>query len=559
MGRRGFDITRPFWRVTLFYLKTLAAIFLLAISWEFALEENAFLFFGGGYANESWQEHWRYINTIMCFSAVSLIIPCRILYLGFCTQNVVERGLQKSERSLANAQRISGLGNWDWNIVTNELAWSDEIYRIFGLVPQESEATYDAFLSSIHPDDRELVERSVKEALHDNKPYDIEHRIVLSDGTEKVVHERAEVKRDESGIPNIMSGTVHDITERVRAKEALREGEEQYRILVETTPHGIQEIDATGNILFSNQALCQMLGYGAKEMQNMHVADLLPGDIRDQVLADILKLVKEQPEPQPYYNTNLTKDGRAIDVEVNWGYKRNKNGDIIGFTSIITDISQQKLTQSQFFDSEIGKHAAQDALDQIPFGIIIVDGDAKVRFLNQTARHITDKKDGLLIRKDIIFTSAPTFRHRLVKIIQRTIEGVKHNYSLPNEVLVLPRAYADEPLSVMVCALWGNHLQFGLDKTEEPLAILFVTAPERKFVAHAQNLQNLFGLTKAEAIITEKLVSGMTLEEMATELKVSKHTPRKHLKTIFGKTGTNSQAQLVKLVMSTPVWFGPTE
>ncbi len=130
--------------------------------------------------------------------------------------------LIKSEASLENAQRIAHIGNWDWDIVTNELRWSDEIYRIFGVAPQEFGATYDAFLGYVHPEDREYVQRCVNEALVEKRAYSIDHRIVLSDGTEKVVHEQGEVTFDPSGRPLKMSGTVQDITERKRAEDEVR-------------------------------------------------------------------------------------------------------------------------------------------------------------------------------------------------------------------------------------------------------------------------------------------------------------------------------------------------
>ncbi len=64
--------------------------------------------------------------------------------------------LKESEKSLAEAQKMAHIGNWDWNLVTDEIHWSDETYRIFGLNPQESEITYNEFLNYIHPDDRDI-------------------------------------------------------------------------------------------------------------------------------------------------------------------------------------------------------------------------------------------------------------------------------------------------------------------------------------------------------------------------------------------------------------------
>jgi PAS domain S-box-containing protein len=137
-------------------------------------------------------------------------------------RNLAEMELKSSEERLAQVERIAHLGNWTWNILTNELEWSDEVYRIFGRVPQEFEVTYDIFLNFVHPEDREFVVQSLDEALYKNKPYRIDHRIILSDGTERMVHEQAEVIFNETGIPIQMNGTVQDITEFTRTKHELR-------------------------------------------------------------------------------------------------------------------------------------------------------------------------------------------------------------------------------------------------------------------------------------------------------------------------------------------------
>ncbi len=143
-----------------------------------------------------------------------------------------EETLRRSEASLAEAQRIAHLGNWDWNIATNELTWSDEIYRIFGLTPRQFGATYDAFLNHVHPDDREFVQKEVNEALSKRKPYSIDHRIVFPDGTVRTVHEQGEVTFSEEGTPVRMIGTVQDITESKKAEEELRKYREHLEELV---------------------------------------------------------------------------------------------------------------------------------------------------------------------------------------------------------------------------------------------------------------------------------------------------------------------------------------
>jgi PAS domain S-box-containing protein len=124
-----------------------------------------------------------------------------------------EEALRRSKESLAEAQRIAHIGNWVWDIRSNELNWSDEIYRIFGLTPKQSGTTYEAFLNSVHPGDREFVKKTINEALY-GRPYNIDHRIILPDGSVKFVHEQGEVTFGESDEPVRMLGTVQDVTDK---------------------------------------------------------------------------------------------------------------------------------------------------------------------------------------------------------------------------------------------------------------------------------------------------------------------------------------------------------
>jgi PAS domain S-box-containing protein len=137
-------------------------------------------------------------------------------------REALSRDLQESKAWLEEAQRVAHLGYWVWDLQTNQLIWSDETYRIFGLSPQEGLIDLDKVREMIHPDDREAVFRTAEEAVRSGARADCEHRLFRPNGEMRVVHSLADLKRDASGRPHKMFGTTQDITERKRAEEALR-------------------------------------------------------------------------------------------------------------------------------------------------------------------------------------------------------------------------------------------------------------------------------------------------------------------------------------------------
>ena len=139
----------------------------------------------------------------------------------------VEEALRHSEHELSIAQKIGKMGNWVYDIEKDKLWWSDEIYRIFGLNPQEFGPSYEAFLNAVHPDDREFVDNTNKKTRQGEKTYSMDHRIVLPDGTIRTVHQECKTFYNEQGKPQKLRGIVLDITERKQAEEKLKIYREQ--------------------------------------------------------------------------------------------------------------------------------------------------------------------------------------------------------------------------------------------------------------------------------------------------------------------------------------------
>jgi two-component system, NtrC family, response regulator HydG len=126
---------------------------------------------------------------------------------------------QQMDVFLAESQQLAGVGSWEWDAVTNRVTWSDELYRLYGLVPQTFPATLEGYLERVHPGDRARVHAAIQQTLESGTGFDHRERIVRSDGDIRFLHSRGKVIRDESGRPVRMIGACQDITERCRIEE----------------------------------------------------------------------------------------------------------------------------------------------------------------------------------------------------------------------------------------------------------------------------------------------------------------------------------------------------
>ena len=127
--------------------------------------------------------------------------------------------LEKSNTRLAESQRIARIGNWEWDVIKDEVSWSYEAYRIFGLTQENFVSPFETFLNHVYPDDRGFVRKSIDDALNNKNPLEIDHRILLKDSNMRIVHERAAVISDNLGKVVRIVGTVQDITEHKRTEE----------------------------------------------------------------------------------------------------------------------------------------------------------------------------------------------------------------------------------------------------------------------------------------------------------------------------------------------------
>lgn len=180
------------------------------------------------------------------------------LVAGF---NRLVETLAQREEALNSSQRIAKLGSWSLDLVSGELSWSDETYRLFEMDPNQFAATYEAFLNAIHPDDRDEVNRAYRDSLANRTSYEIIHRLLMKDGRIKWVQERCISDFDESGKALRSTGTIQDITERKLLEEAKLESHERLLTVLNSLDAIVYVADMdTHEVLFVNGFVKEAFG-----------------------------------------------------------------------------------------------------------------------------------------------------------------------------------------------------------------------------------------------------------------------------------------------------------
>lgn len=160
------------------------------------------------------------VTSYLLFDADGQMIGLEGIARNITERKRAEEVLRVSEERLNLAQHLAHIGHWELDIVEGRLKWSDEVFRIFEVDPEQFAVSYEAFLTIVHPEDREQLDSAYKESLQAGKPYSIEHRLLLADGRIKWVHERCESTFAPDGTPLSSIGTVQDITVDKQAEQA---------------------------------------------------------------------------------------------------------------------------------------------------------------------------------------------------------------------------------------------------------------------------------------------------------------------------------------------------
>jgi PAS domain S-box-containing protein len=253
----------------------------------------------------------------------------------------IENALRKSESDLQQAQAVAQTGSWRLDVKQNELLWSDENYRIFG-VPRGTPLTYESFLSIVHPDDRAFVDKTWRDAQL-GAPYEIEHRIVVA-GEARWVNERTELEFDPHGNLLVGFGSTQDITERKRSEAALFASESRFRLAMEAISGVVYDWDKCASSTYWSSGLSRVFGLSRLNAEsgrswwreNIHSDDLIR--IRPEIVLNLkMRCESFQLEYRMRHST-----GYWMHVSDCAHMVRDSAGRVVRVIGSLTDISARK-------------------------------------------------------------------------------------------------------------------------------------------------------------------------------------------------------------------------
>ena len=252
--------------------------------------------------------------------------------------------LKDSETKLLTAQNIAKLGYWQLEVEGNSVYWSDEVYNIWKVSKQNYEVSYDSFIASIHQEDRINFLKELENVLLGNKELDIEHRIILQDGSEKWVHEKGKLIYSDTCKPLVLEGTVQDITVEKLLELSLEESNKRYEYVTKATFDVIWDWDLITDKIYWGEGLQTIFGIDISTLKpdSSSWTDFIYAEDKERIIAEVGKVISGE-EAYWINEYRYQKQDNTIAYVLDRGYViRNSNGKAVRMVGALQDISKRK-------------------------------------------------------------------------------------------------------------------------------------------------------------------------------------------------------------------------
>jgi PAS domain S-box-containing protein len=316
---------------------------------------------------------------------------------------------------LDEEERLFNTGSWEWDIASHEVIWSVGLFRIFGLSPDVFQPTYSAFLERVHPDDRSLLEEKVRCAIDGTEDSALDYRIVLPDGSVRIVNQQVKVEFSADGQAMKIIGAVQDVLHLRAAEAASRQSQEMLASMLKISPEAIVVANPATRVLAFSAGAESIFGYGAEEVIGLGVEHLIPVRFRQDHHRHVERFAAgERPSLRMHERSEivgLRKNGEEFPAEASLAKLKVAGG--FAFVIVLRDLSDQKAAELRLIE-------ARDQAEKANL--------AKSTFLANMSHEIRTPLNGILgVAGALAQTELSIKQLEMVKLIEtsgRALEGL---------------------------------------------------------------------------------------------------------------------------------------
>ena len=297
-------------------------------------------------------------------------------------QKVEEELLSGNER-MHFIMQATNAGFWEYEMSTNTNTWSDEVWRLYGLKPNSTDNTYETWISTIIPEDRETVEQAVQEAINKGGDYSCRWRTMDANGTFRWLLSKGSPVKDTNGSIVRYAGLVLDITDQKKKEDALTESEQRFKTLFEQHSSVMLIIDpATGSIIDANRAAADFYGWPVETLKQMRIQQLTTSGAKEVTMQ--MEDFKTQAQNHRSFSHSLA-NGSIRDVDV-FSCPITFEGKTLLY-SIINDITERKLAEQALQSSERKFRSITEQLAEMVF---VTDSRGAITYVSPASEHLFD-------------------------------------------------------------------------------------------------------------------------------------------------------------------------
>lgn len=294
-------------------------------------------------------------NVLIQGNSAPVIIDNKVIGAVAVNIDITERkrtedSLAKTNEKFARAQRIAHIGHWEAHLPTGELTWSDEMYNIMGL-NRDKQLFLSDVVKCFPPDELKRFEKAVSATIKEDKPYNMDYRIIRPDGVIQYIHDEGEVIRDKQGNPIWMVGTTHNITKRKEIELSLSTEKERLAVTLRSIGDGVITTDIQGKIQIVNKAAEQLTGWTQDEAINKPLTEVfntINDSTKEKSESPVEKVLRTKSVVELANHTTLvSRDGKETSIINSAAPIRDKDNQIIGVVLVFRDMTEkQKLLES---------------------------------------------------------------------------------------------------------------------------------------------------------------------------------------------------------------------